>query len=203
MSEKEGMSKSEIYSHLDSLKSPAEKTDYIKRILKKEKLLKPGTRKELYAAATEIYEKENMPDEAAEMYQKSGMKKEEAYLNVAKDFEKEAKNPKSLFVAADAYSKAHEYEKAVELFKKVGFNVDAKKLQALDSAFAATAVFGGFGIIFSLFSRPKVITAQNIQLAPPLPNFMIYIFILFLLAGGSYFLMKYIRKRMGSVPLSF
>jgi hypothetical protein len=68
------------------------------------------------------------------------------------------------------------------------------KTDTIDDVVKSILAFGGIGILFSLISKPTVISAQNVQLAPPFPNLMIYFFIAMLIGGTSYFLVKKFKK---------
>jgi len=94
---------------------------------------------------------------------------------------KEIKN----VLLTDKLASAHIYCNPYSL-KKHGYD--------LDNVITSILAFGGLGLIFSFFSKPNVISAQNVQLAPPFPNYMVYIFAAMLIGGIGYFLVKKFKK---------
>ena len=87
-------------------------------------------------------------------------------------------------------------KKAEEMFK-----MDAKS-KYLDNIVAVIMTLSGIGVLYSLFSKEAVMASTGAQLlAPPFPNYLIYIFPLIVIAGGIYFLWK--RAKRDLIPLSF
>lgn len=134
--------------------------------------------KENYIKTARRQEARGDNDWAGENYEKAGMINEarEAYLKGAKDAEAR-KNPKW----------------ANELYKKAE-NLGKSQSKTLDSIVTSILAFGGIGLIYSFFSKPNVISAQNVQLAPPFPNYMVYVFAAMLIGGIGYFLVKKLKK---------
>ena len=106
-------------------------------------------------------------------------KKKYDWPNVIEHYEKCIKILKS----------SKEYKRQTKILKSEGYKQDT-----IDSVVKSILAFGGIGLIFSLFSKPSVISAQNIQLAPPFPNYMVYVFLAMLIGGIGYFLIKKIKK---------
>jgi len=105
---------------------------------------------------------------------------------------------------------ARYYGNAAKYYKKVGMNKKANEMlkkekasKTLDSVVTSILAFGGLGLIFSFFSKPDIISPSNVQLAPPFPNYMIYIFAVMLIGGIGYFVAKHFLKKKDIIPLSF
>jgi tetratricopeptide (TPR) repeat protein len=150
------------------------------------KSAKEGEKKgvKFYNQTGEMYEFAGIKEKAIEFYKKTA----EAYKNG----QLEANNP-------DRKAKSY-FEKAKNLeeeLKKGG------KSKTIDNIITSILAFGGLGLIFTFFSKPRVISAQNVQLAPPFPNYLIYVFLAMLLVGGIYFIAKRFMKKKDIIPLSF
>ena len=80
------------------------------------------------------------------------------------------------------------------------YNPDTK---SIDSIVTSLIVLGGVGTFFSLFPASKLAAIHTgQQLAPPLQDFTIYLFLVLLLGGLIYLAVRKFRKRI-SIPLSF
>ena len=110
---------------------------------------------------------------------------------------------KAVLEYAEESAKSGDYSKAVELASKIGASKEAvkyartgidKSKNTLENVVTSILAFGGIGLLFSFFSKPNVISAQNVQLAPPFPNYMVYIFAVMLIGGIGYFLVKKFKK---------
>jgi len=147
-----------------------------------------------YSQAAEMYEKARENFNAARMYAESYKKSGD--VNAYKKAIKYAKN-------ADKEGLIHSAE---EIYSKLGLRPESKASKNIGSIVTSILAFGGLGLIFSLFSKTKVIsmTSQTAQLAPPFPNYMIYVFSAMLICGAGYFIVSYIKKKRNSqIPLSF
>jgi len=78
-----------------------------------------------------------------------------------------------------------------------------KAAKTLDTIIKSIMAISGIFFLFSLLATPKVIGPTNVQLAPPLPNFMIYVFGMLLIIGVIYFVVTRAFKKRVSIPLSF
>ena len=75
------------------------------------------------------------------------------------------------------------------------YDLTKKKGKNLEAVVASFTALSGIGFLYSLFSKPKVIAPGDIQLAPPLPNYTIYIFAILFLLGIGYFILKKLKKK--------
>jgi len=122
---------------------------------------------------------------------------------------------------AQKYENEHNYKKASLAYELAGKPKDAeraaKKLEAAEALGAenyaslekvlysvakAVMVVSSIGLVFSFFAKPKVISVQEIQLAPPMPNYMIYVLLALLIASAVYLFIKK-NKKKSRIPLSF
>jgi len=113
---KEGMSKEDVYKHLEGLKTNALKETYLNSILKKEKLLSPKTRDSVYSALVDIYERGKNFGAAAELVEKSGDTKRAIDL-----YEKGKRFNK----AAELAEKSGDTKRAIDLYEKAGKRMKA------------------------------------------------------------------------------
>jgi len=70
------------------------------------------------------------------------------------------------------------------------------KTRTLDTILTLTLISGGIGTLFSLLPKREIISSipLNAQLAPAIPDYNIYIFLIMLLVGAVYFLVRKFRK---------
>jgi len=136
-------------------------------------------------------------------------KESETYKKKAKALGRELESEGNYALALSAYKKGRDYDNARRMIKKIRAEEamgqeNYRGLQALlyDGA-KALMVLSGIGLVFSLFSKPQVISAENVQLAPPLPNYMIYVLAGLLIASAAYLFIKQNRKKKSRIPLSF
>ena len=94
------MTKKEIYSHLDGLKTNKGKVQYLDKILEKEKLLSPKTKESVYETLMDTYMKEKEWEVAEGLAEKLGKKGKEKLL--------------------EGYMKDEKWDGAEELAKKIG-----------------------------------------------------------------------------------
>lgn len=77
-----------------------------------------------------------------------------------------------------------------EIGKYLGKAIKEERTEkGIEGIIGGITAIGGIGFLYTLFSKPTI-TAQNVQLAPPFPNFMMYIFLAMLIGGAAYFLAK-------------
>ena len=107
-----------------------------------------------------------------------------------------------------AYETAGKYKDAKRVEKKERFaeEITPEHYQGIEQVLYFSAkvimILSSFGLIFSLFSKPAVLSAQEIQLAPPLPNYMIFVLLGLLVISAVYlFIMK--NRKKSRIPLSF
>jgi len=106
---------------------------------------------------------------------------------------------KSPYALKDAY-KVYELTGQLEEAKRVKRELSTlpKKIanKSLESVVTSILAFGGIGLLFSSLSKPQVISTMplNAQLAPPFPNYAIYVFLAMFIGGIGYFLFKKLKK---------
>ena len=129
--------------------------------------------------------------------QRIRLMKPETRVNLLKVYTKDLQ--KSYISKAKEYEQKGDTSNAEAYYSKAGLN----KGNGYDRVAEVLSVIAGLGLIFSFYATPKVISAQDIQLAPPLPNFAIYIFLAVLLASGVYLVAKSLKRKKSNIPLSF
>jgi hypothetical protein len=154
-----------------------------------DKLIESGEDRKLLGFRGQQYEQEHNYEKALEAY-KMADKRQDA-VRVARLLR--AEKEKYRLKAA---------QKA-EIEEKLGEEGYKSLRKALDNLVKAIMAIGGIGFIFSLFAKPYVISAENVQLAPPLPNYMVYIFGILLIIGAVYFMIKVAFRKKDIIPLSF
>jgi len=163
------MTTEEIRKKLSKFKNFEEQLEYLDKIIK-HGALKIKTWNSLYQNLGEIYEQHNEYTKAGEAYERAKMKDKAKY----------------------AYLKA--VEEGFGKTKQAAKNNLLEKVRYIDSVATSILAFGGIGTLFTFFSKSDVISAQNVQLAPPFPNYLIYIFLAMFIGGIAYFLAKKIKK---------
>ena len=86
---------------------------------------------------------------------------------------------------------------------KEGWEISKGANKTIDDVVISILAFGGIGLLFSIFSKPYAISPENVQLAPPFPNYLIYVFLAMLIGGAGYFIAKHFLRKRDIIPLSF
>jgi len=109
------------------------------------------------------------------------------------------------FSTAVSYKDTEKYMRKKQMTEKERYSN-----RTIDNILTALFAFGSLGLFFSFFSSSGTIgiIPKNVQLAPPMPNYLDYlpfVFFLFLITGGVYFMIKYFKRKEKeySIPLSF
>jgi len=130
-----------------------------------------------------------------ETYEQLGQLEGELYKEIKESAEKAGIDKTKIKQYAKELSYFNkDIEARLELENKSNSGLKKMLRGGLENIATAILSFGGLGLIFSIFSKPSIISAQNVQLAPPFPNYMAYIFLVMLIGGASYFLIKKFKK---------
>jgi hypothetical protein len=140
----------------------------------------------------------------------AGLSEKQVYTRIAKTAEEQG----DYTMASSALEHIGEYKQANTMYKKylmwgeknrkrplMELRAKERSSQTIDSLVATVMLLSGTGILYMLFSKQEAIVSQYALLAPPFPNYLIYILPLVVIVGGIYFLWKKARKDI--IPLSF
>jgi len=149
------------------------------------------------------------------------IKPQDLYMEYGKFTEKKGKRIEAGLIYANLYDKygtEEAYSKALkcaERADKEGLIHSAEKIYSIiglrpqtkgkyiDNVVTSLIALGGIGLFFTLFPASKLAAIQTgQQLAPPLQDYTIYIFLALLLGGLIYLAVRKFRRRI-SIPLSF
>lgn len=152
---------------------------------------------------------EKLREKAAHAYMKAG----EAYEKNGDDFNAKLayenahwQGCKEAYVkAGDMYKRLGRTSLAKEMYDKANFKpAETKSSKTIDNVVMTLMLFSGMGILYQVFSREAVMASTNQLMAPPFPNYLIYVLPLIVITGGIYFLWrKAKRDLMNLIPLSF
>jgi len=149
------------------------------------------------------------------------VKPQDLYMEYGKFTEKKGKRIEAGLIYANLYDKygtKEAYAKALkvaewadeeglihsaqQIYAKVGLRPPIKE-KYIDGILHSVIALGAIGAFFTLFPASKLTAIQTgQQLAPPLHDFTIYIFLALLLGGLGYLAVRKFRRRI-SIPLSF
>lgn len=167
------------------------------------------------------YEKEGSYERAAELYKK--LKMNDKYVEVKFKAARKYKKEGQLIYAIEAFTEAgtswayreassisrsigneiwaERYDKKADEIEDAAINNQSQATRTIDNAVSAMMLLSGMGVLYMLFAKQEMMATQGQLLAPPFPNYLIYILPLILIVGGIYFLWK--RARRDIIPLSF
>jgi hypothetical protein len=141
--------------------------------------------KGIVAGVAERYLKQHTYDDALTLYQAAGIVSKAKIIRLAKK--------------ASQGKKPYEgYENKI-LFENLKKEMGKLESKTIDNVVTSVMTASGIGILYMLFSKSAAVPTE--MLAPPFPNYLVYVLPLITIFGGIYFLWK--RAKRDLIPLSF
>ena len=145
-------------------------------------------------------------------YKHAGLSTKEAYFRASDVMAKKGNYREAVSFLTDCMRELNAAEYVLGGSKEISSKIadlnsklekQEKSKKTIDKIVTSLIALGGIGTFFTLFPASKLASVRiGQQLAPPIQDFTIYVFLALMLGGLGYLAVRKIRRRI-SIPLSF